>query len=77
MGFEEDKLGSALVPDDLPLSDIQHIFKVVKTTGNGDCLCNAVLLTLVGNKWYATLLRLLVALELILNVDFYAQHPKF
>ena len=28
-------------------------------------------------KSYAMLLRLLVALELALNVDFYAQHPKF
>ena len=77
VGFEEDKLGSALVPDDLPLPDTQHIFKAIKTSGNGDCLFNAASLALVGNESYATLLRLLVALELVLNVDFYAQHPKF
>lgn len=34
VGLEEDKLGSALVLDDLPLPDTQHIFKAVKTTGN-------------------------------------------
>ena len=77
VGLEEDKLGSVLVPDDLPLPDTQHIFKSVKTTGNGDCLFNAASLALVGNESYATLLRLLVALELVFNVDFYAQHPKF
>ena len=77
MGLTNDKLGNALIPEDLPSSTDEIIYKAVKTTGNGDCLYNAVSLALVGNESYAMLLRLLVALELALNVDFYAQHPKF
>ena len=37
----------------------------------------AVSLALVGNESCAILLRLLVALELALNVDFDTNHPKF
>lgn len=77
VGLTNDELGNALIPEDLPSSTDEIIYKAVKTTGNGDCLYNAVSLALVGNESYAMLLRLLVALELALNVDFYAQHPKF
>jgi len=76
VGLEEDKLSNALIPEDLP-SSVDKIFKAVKTTGNGDCLYNAVSLALLGDESYAILLRLLVALELAINVSFYAQHPKF
>ena len=76
VGLEEDKLSNALIPEDLP-SSADKIYKAVKTTGNGDCLYNAVSLALVGDESYAILLRLLVALELAINVSFYAQHPKF
>lgn len=76
VGLTNDELGNALIPEDLPSSTDEIIYKAVKTTGNGDCLYNAVSLALVGNESYAMLLRLLVALELALNVDFYAQHPK-
>ena len=77
VGLTNDELGNALIPEDLPSSTDEIIYKAVKTTVNGDCLYNAVSLALVGNESYAMLLRLLVALELALNVDFYAQHPKF
>ena len=79
VGLTNDELGNALIPEDLPSSTDKRIYKAVKTTGNGDCLYNAVSLALVGNynELYAILLRLLVALELALNIDFYAQHPKF
>ena len=76
VGLEEDKMGSALIPEDLPVDD-KKTYKAVRTTGNSHCLYNAVSLTLVGDESYATLLRLLVALELVINVNFYAQHPKF
>ena len=56
---------------------MDKIFEAVKTTVNRDCLYDAVSLAMVGNESYATLLRLLVALELSLNVNFYVQHPKF
>ncbi|CAH3188790.1 unnamed protein product [Porites lobata] len=74
VGLEEDEMADALIPGDL-LSSAEK-YKAVKTTANGDCLYNAASLTLVGNESYATLLRLLVALELVLNADFYVQHPK-
>jgi len=76
VGLEEDEMGNALIPEDLP-SATEKSYKAVKTTGDGDCLYNAVSLTLVGNESYSTLLQLLVALELVLHVNFYAQHPKF
>ena len=76
VGLEEDKLSIALIPEDLP-SSADKIYKAVKTTGNGDCIYNAVSLALVGDESCAILLRLLVALELAINVSFYAQHPKF
>ena len=76
MGLKEDEMANALIPEDLPESADKK-YKAVKTTGNGDCLYNAASLTLVGNESYTTLLRLLVALELVLNANFYAQHPKF
>lgn len=76
MGLEEDKLANALIPEDPP-SSTDKIYKGVKTTRNGDCLYNALSLALVGDKSYAILLRLLVALELAINASFYVQHPKF
>lgn len=76
MGLEEDKLSNALIPEDLP-PPANKIYEAVKATGYGDCLYNAVSLVLVGNESYAILLRLLVALELAINVSLYAQHPKF
>ena len=68
VGLEEDEMADALIPEDL--SSAEKKYKAVKTTANGDCLYNATSLTLVGNESYATLLRLLVALELVLNADF-------
>ena len=76
VGLEEDKLLNALIPEDLP-SSADKIYKAVKTTGNGNCLYNAVSFALMGDESYAILRRLLVALELDINVSFYAQHPKF
>lgn len=71
VGLKADKLGNALIPEDLPLQSAENVFKAVKTTGNGDCLYNAVSLTLVhaGDESYSRLLRLLVALELIRTQD--------
>lgn len=70
MGLEEDKLSNALIPEDLP-PPANKIYEAVKATGYGDCLYNAVSLVLVGNESYAILLRLLVALELAINVSLY------
>ena len=37
LGLEEDKMGSALIPEDLPVDD-KKTYKAVRTTGNGHCL---------------------------------------
>ena len=76
MGLVEDELANSFIPEDLP-SSADKVYKDVKTTGNGECLYNAVSLALVGNESYAVLLRLLVALEHALNVDFSANHATF
>lgn len=64
----------ALIPEDLPLQ-LEENLVAAKTTGNGDCLYNAVSLVLNGTESYTSLLCLLVALELLLNKD-YIQHPR-
>jgi len=38
---------------------------------------NAVSLALVGDETQMSLLRLLEAVELLLNCEFYIQHPRF
>ena len=76
MGLAEDELANSFILESLP-SSADNIYKAVKTTRNGDCLYNALSLALVGIESYAILLRLLVALELALNVDFFTNHPKF
>ena len=47
----------------------------VKTSGDGNCLFNAVSLALFGTESFATELRLRTALELLLNCEFYGEHP--
>ena len=76
VSLAENELANSFIPKDLPPS-ADKVYKAVKTTGNGDSLYNAVSLALVGNESYAILLRLLVALELALSVDFYTNHPTF
>ena len=77
VGLAENELSNSFIPEDLP-SSADKVYNAVKTTRNGDCLYNAVSLALVGNESYAAiLLRLLVALELALNVDFCTNHPTF
>ena len=66
-----DKMAMSLVPEDLPL--VPEI--VVTRTSPGNCLFNAVSLALVGDETQMSLLRLLVAIELLLNSEFYIQHP--
>ena len=76
MGLVEDELANSFIPEDLP-SSADKVYKDVKTTGNGECLYNDVSLALVGNESFAVQLRVLVALEHALNVDFNANHPTF
>ena len=75
MGLPADDMAMALLPEELPLQPEERLV-AVKTTGNGDCLYNAVSLVMDGTESNASLLRLLVALELLLNMDFYIHHPR-
>ena len=69
-----DQFGQALLPDDI--SQSSDTFIAYKSTANGDCLFNSVSCLLVGDESISCHLRLLTALELSSNKEFYAEHPK-
>ena len=74
VGLPTDKMAMSLVPEDLPL---EPEIAATRTSPDGNCLFNAVSLALVGDETQMSLLRLLVAVELLLNCEFYIQHPRF
>ncbi len=49
--------------------------KPITTLGDGNCLFNAASMALCGSAKLASELRLRTAIELILHIDFYANHP--
>ena len=66
-------MAMSLVPEDLPLEP--EI--VARTTSpDGNCLFNAVSLALVDDGTQMSLQRLLVAVEPLLNSEFYIRHPR-
>ena len=72
VGLPTDKMAMSLVPEDLPLEP-----EIVATRTFPDvCLFNAVSLALVGDETQMSLQRLLVAVELLLNSEFYIRHPR-
>ena len=66
-------MAMSLVPEDLLL---EPQIAATKTSPVGNCLFNPVSLALVGDETQMSLLRLLVAVELLLNCQFYIQHPR-
>ena len=72
--LQVDQFGQALVPDDI--SQSSDTFIAYESTANGDCLFNSVSSLLVGDDSISCHLRLLTALELSSNNEFYAEHPK-
>ncbi|CAB4040910.1 Hypothetical predicted protein, partial [Paramuricea clavata] len=72
--LEVDQFGQALIPDDI--SQSSDTFIAYKSTANGNCLFNSVSRLLVGNDSISCHLRLLTALELSMNTEFYAEHPR-
>ena len=74
VGLPTDKMAMSLVPEDLPL---EPEIVATRTSPDGNCLFNAVSLALVGDETQMSLLRLLVAIELLLNSEFYIQHPRY
>ena len=74
IGLLTDKMAMSLVPEDLPL---EPEIAATRTSPDGNCLFNAVSLALVGDETQMSLLRLLVAVELLLNCEFCIQHQRF
>lgn len=55
--------------------DLRDDVRPIETTGDGNCLFNAVSIAICQTEILAAELRLRTALELILNPDFYGAHP--
>lgn len=66
----EDQLSSALIPSEEKGS------KALQTTGDGNCLYNSASVLIKGDQSANLVLRLLTAVELYLNPNYYAEHPK-
>ena len=66
----EDRIAKPLIPPEL--KDLTPI----TTTGDGNCLFNAVSIVLSGNESLAAILRLLTVAELFAHSDFYT-NPHF
>ena len=80
--FRGTILDRHLVPEDIINIDVRSAkdrkpnFIAYKSTGNGDCLYNSASCLLAGHENLFCYLRLLTALELVNNADYYIQHPR-
>ena len=70
--LQRDLLAQSLIPSDAPTNLI-----ACKAIGDGNCLFNSISLSLVGTMEYSTVLRILTAIELFENADYYEKHPRF
>ncbi|KAJ7380562.1 hypothetical protein OS493_009029 [Desmophyllum pertusum] len=70
--LQQDLLAQSLIPCDAPTNLIAR-----KVVGDGNCLFNAISLSLVGTTEYSTVLRILTAIELFENAHYYENHPRF
>lgn len=68
----DDEISWCLMPTDIPGN-----LSPKKATADGNCLYFSMSIALTGKEELAHALRLLVAAELYLEADFYAQHPYF
>ena len=62
-----DSLSASLIPRDIPSSNLT----AVRSTSNGNCFFNSLSLILVGNERISEQLRILVAIELHENAQWY------
>ena len=76
-GQQIDKLGTLLIPDDFEFVSHRDRLVALKTTGDGNCLYNAISSLLCGDESLSTVLRLLVVGELYFHSNFYAHHEVF
>ena len=74
--LQRDRLGQALLPEDIPLSMKTSQLIAYRSPGNGDCLFNSCSRLLVGDDSLSSCLRLLTAIEIATNREYYAEHPK-
>ena len=70
--MRKDNIGSALIPKE----EVGEEIKALKATGDGNCLFNSASILLVSDESASHMLRLLTAVELFLNPQYYANHPK-
>ena len=70
--MREDNIGSALIPKE----EVGEEMKALNATADGNCLFNSASISLVGDESASHMLRLLTAVELFLNPQYYANHPK-
>ena len=68
--LKEDQLSSALIPSE------EKGVKALQTTSDGNCLYNSASVLIKRDQSANVVLRLLTAVELYLNPNYYADHPK-
>lgn len=71
--YEEDSLGTALIPDD---ENLPRGLRALQVSGDGNCLYNSASVLMKGDESLNETLRFLTACELFLNAEFYANHEK-
>ena len=74
--LQRDGLGQALLPEDIPLTKKTSQLVAYQSTGNGDCMFNTCSRLLVGDDSLSVCLRLLTALELVTNKEYYAKPSR-
>ncbi|CAH3178652.1 unnamed protein product [Porites lobata] len=71
--YEEDSLGTALIPDD---ENLPRGLRALQVSRDGNCLYNSASVLMKGDESLNGTLRFLTACELFLNAEFYANHEK-
>lgn len=71
--YEEDSLGTALIPD---AENLPRGLRALQVSGDGNCLYNSASVLMKGDESLNGTLRFLTACELFLNAEFYANHEK-
>lgn len=72
VSIPEDVISRHLMP-----TDIAKNLSPKTVSADGNCLYSSISVSMTGNEIMCHVLRLLVAAELYLEADFYAQHPYF
>ena len=68
----QDDIASALILSE----DLGQEMKALKASADWNCLFNSMSILIEGHESASQMLRLLIDVELFLNPEHYAQHPK-